>query len=333
MYLKKKKKSRIFETVKPNKSGPAGRKKRNLVFIYIVSGLIIILLIAVIHVLRRPPGKPLNVTSLPVESPVPGKQQQQSENVSDGLENRPEATRSQGKTDNLPRKRGRFVIIVDDVGYKKSDLVPFLQLQAPLVFAVLPNLPYSTESAQMIHRAGKTVIIHMPMEPEGTSDPGPGAITAGMSEIEVIQALDTAVGTVPYAVGMNNHMGSKITADTKIMKIVMKYLAKSDMFFIDSRTTSDSVVFETAKEAGVPVIKRDIFLDNEDTKEYVVDAMNQGKDESRKKGNAVMIGHIWSNQLADTINEMYSPLIDEGYTIEDISKFILQEGRSEYTGD
>ncbi len=116
-----------------------------------------------------------------------------------------------------PEEKGRLAVVIDDAGYDLDELQPFLELPMPLAVAVLPNLPHSREAARRVLAAGKELLLHLPMEPEGRENPGPGALLTADSPEETRRLLDAALATVPGAVGMNNHMGSRATADEVLM--------------------------------------------------------------------------------------------------------------------
>ncbi len=138
-----------------------------------------------------------------------------------------------------PDARGRLAILLDDAG-QNEDLVPAASaLPTQVGIAILPFLPRSAETANAVHAAGHEVWLHLPMEPEDypANKPGPGAVLVGMTTDELRTTVHSALNNVPHAVGVNNHMGSKATADLKTMTWIMQELSARGMAFIDSRTT------------------------------------------------------------------------------------------------
>ena len=221
--------------------------------------------------------------------------------------------------DKVPKKKELFVII-DDVGNNLSYLDAFLELPVPVTFAVMPGRPFSEESARRIIKAGFEIILHQPMEPLGGQNPGVGAIVTGMSEDEIIAVLDGNLKGLPSIMGINNHMGSKATADEKTMKSVMKYLSKKGMFFIDSFTTGRSVGEKVAEELNVPYAKRNsVFLDNDDDVERIENALRTGADVAGQMGNAILIGHVKTGALAKVIDKVSQELKDNGYAFRGVS--------------
>jgi polysaccharide deacetylase 2 family uncharacterized protein YibQ len=195
-----------------------------------------------------------------------------------------------------PAVRGRLALIIDDAGYDLSELQPFLELSLPLAVAVLPNLPQSAEAARRVRAAGKELLLHLPMEPEGGENPGPGALLTGMSAAELENRLDAALASVPGAVGVNNHMGSKATADQALMDVVLGLLERRGLFFIDSRTTSLTVAAEEAKRLGVPYLARKVFLDAVDG--GIEGSLEAAVEAAGQDGAAVAIGHVQTKGLA-----------------------------------
>ena len=184
----------------------------------------------------------------------------------------------------------------------------------------MPGRPFSEESARRIIKAGFEIILHQPMEPLGGQNPGVGAIVTGMSEDEIIAVLDGNLKGLPSIMGINNHMGSKATADEKTMKSVMKYLSKKGMFFIDSFTTGRSVGEKVAEELNVPYAKRNsVFLDNDDDVERIENALRTGADVAGQMGNAILIGHVKTGALAKVIDKVSQELKDNGYAFRGVS--------------
>jgi polysaccharide deacetylase 2 family uncharacterized protein YibQ len=193
-----------------------------------------------------------------------------------------------------PNARGRIAILLDDGG-QKLDLVPAAAALAPQVgFAILPFLPKSAETGNALHKAGHEIWLHLPMEPENypANDPGPGAILMEMTPDELRIAVHSAINNIPHVVGVNNHMGSKATADLKTMTWIMQELKARGMAFIDSRTTVHTVAEEAAQAQGVPTNRRHVFLDNERSPEAVRKQLDEAVYRSRMEGEIIAIGHL-----------------------------------------
>jgi polysaccharide deacetylase 2 family uncharacterized protein YibQ len=193
-----------------------------------------------------------------------------------------------------PNARGRLAILLDDGG-QKLDLVATAGALAPEVgFAILPFLPKSAETAVALHKAGHEIWLHLPMEPENypANDPGPGAVLMAMNSDDLRTAIHSAINNIPHAVGVNNHMGSKATADLKTMTWIMQDLKTRGMAFIDSRTTVHTVAEEAARAQGVPTNRRHVFLDNERSAAAIRIQLDEAVYRSRMEGEIIAIGHL-----------------------------------------
>ncbi len=193
-----------------------------------------------------------------------------------------------------PSARGRLAILLDDAGQNSSLLAQATLLPPEIGVAVLPFLPQSGNIAVEMHRTGHEVWLHLPMEPEGYpgSDPGPGAIFVDMTDDTIRTTVNSAVNNIPFAVGVNNHMGSRATADLRTMTWVMQELAGRGMAFIDSRTTRHTVAEEAARSQGVKANRRHVFLDNERNAGSVRRQLDEAVYRSRVEGEIIAIGHL-----------------------------------------
>ncbi len=193
-----------------------------------------------------------------------------------------------------PDARGRLAILLDDAG-QKLDFVPAAAaLPREVGFAILPFLPKSAESAEVLYGAGHEIWLHLPMEPENypANNPGPGAILMSMSTNELRAAVHAAIDNIPHAVGVNNHMGSKVTANLKTMTWIMQEIKARGMAFIDSRTTIRTVAEDAAVGLGVPVNRRHVFLDNERDRAAIRRQLEEAVRRCRLEGEIIAIGHV-----------------------------------------
>jgi polysaccharide deacetylase 2 family uncharacterized protein YibQ len=193
-----------------------------------------------------------------------------------------------------PNARGRLAILLDDGGQKLDLVSEAASLPTQVGFAILPFLPKSSETAVALHKAGHEIWLHLPMEPENypANDPGPGAILMSMSSHDLRAAVHSAINNIPHAIGVNNHMGSKVTADLKTMTWIMQDLKTRDMAFIDSRTTVNTVAEEAAQAQGVPTNRRHVFLDNERSAAAIRVQLDEAVYRSRMEGEIIAIGHL-----------------------------------------
>jgi len=214
---------------------------------------------------------------------------------------------------------GTLVFVIDDAGNNLHELEPFLRIPGPLTIAVMPGLPYSAEAARRIRAAGKDVILHQPMEAIGAQNPGPGAIYSGMSEAEVRAILSRNIAEVGPVAGINNHQGSKISMDDEIAQIILKFCAEHGIYFLDSRTTAETVFPIYAQRLGMKIAERNVFLDNEQDRNSMLRYISSGLTIAQRNGSAIMIGHVWSPELAPLLTEQFPILTIQGYTIKTVS--------------
>ena len=203
----------------------------------------------------------------------------------------------------------RVSIVIDDMGADLEKLRALMRLDSPITIAVMPHLKYSAQVATEAHARGWDVIMHLPMEPQdmGENDPGVGALLVVMTPEEVRTQMVNDFKTVPYALGVNNHMGSKFTEDAELMKVVMQEVKKKKMFFLDSRTSPDSVVEKLARSMKVDSAVRNVFLDNTREKGYIKGQIRELVSIAKKRGKAIGIGHPYPETieaLAETVDEL-----------------------------
>jgi len=191
-------------------------------------------------------------------------------------------------------------IIIDDLGGDLAKVHQLLALPYELTFSVLPHLRESVETAQEAHRAGREVMLHLPMEPEASShaSANKGEIHVGMTRLEVEHLIESDLASIPYVAGVNNHMGSRATADPRVMAAVMQTLAGRHLFFVDSRTTAASVAFDAARQQGLPAFYRSVFLDDTQSVAYTVGQLRQFRHVLEEQGVALAIGHPYSTTIA-----------------------------------
>ena len=220
------------------------------------------------------------------------------------------------------KKNAQLIFVFDDGGQNLEHLNKFLELPFPITVAVLPQITHSVEAAELVRKSGNEVILHQPMQSVNASiNPGPGAITPDMSEEEIISQLFVNINQVGPVAGMNNHEGSGITADAEKMALILQMASENGIYFLDSRTNVETQVPYVARELGYTWYERNIFLDNEKTKENALAELKKGLALANKNGNVIMIGHIWSADfLPALLKEAYPELKEKGYTFSVVSK-------------
>lgn len=219
----------------------------------------------------------------------------------------------------------RLYVVLDDAGHDLDDLRQFMPFPGVFTVAILPGLRYSREAAQMVIALGHEAILHQPMEATGGNDPGPGAILVAHSDSRIRQTLTSNLSSMPGVVGVNNHMGSRVTADERVMTTVANTLRRHRLFFLDSRTTHLSVAADTTRAVAVPTLERDVFLDNVREAEAISVQLAQGLSIAREQGHAVMIGHVTSPELARVLIDRYSELVEAGFVFRPLSDLINGE--------
>jgi len=212
----------------------------------------------------------------------------------------------------------KMAVVLDDWGYNTNNLDAILKVGKPITLSILPGLPYSTLIARKAKERGLEVIVHMPMEPKAKIKLEMATLRADMTEDEIRSNLSKAFQSVPNAVGISNHEGSKATEDRKLMKVVFLELKKNNMFFLDSLVTNYSVCETEAKEAGVKFVKRSVFLDNENNPEYIKGQFEKAINLAIKTGSAVAIGHDRPVSVA-VLKEMIPVIEAKGIEITYVS--------------
>jgi polysaccharide deacetylase 2 family uncharacterized protein YibQ len=158
----------------------------------------------------------------------------------------------------------KIAVIIDDIGFDLRIVEELAGIPAPIAFAVLPRSPHAAEAARFLHTAGKEILLHLPMEPLSYPEesPGAGALLVDMDERQIRKQLQESLAAVPYLSGVNNHMGSRFMEDEVRLTMVMEELEKRGLYFVDSRTTTDSRGREAAKRMGVRFAARSLFIDH-----------------------------------------------------------------------
>jgi uncharacterized protein len=203
-----------------------------------------------------------------------------------------------------PGGAAKLAVIVDDLGYTRGAAEKLLSLHVPLTFAVLPHLPYSTEIAEAAHGHGFQILLHLPMQPLDDARDEAIELGSGMSQAQVSTTVAAMLETVPFAVGVNNHEGSRATADPRLMNELMTTLAGRGLFFIDSRTTEATVAYSEAMRAGVPAASRSVFLDDTEIPAAVRAQLALAVRDARRNGAAIVIGHPHPVTLAVLAREL-----------------------------
>lgn len=193
---------------------------------------------------------------------------------------------------------GTAALLIDDLGYSRSLARRALALPPPVAVAVLPDAPYSRDIARAADRAGTDVLVHLPMEAAATA-PTAGMLRADMDAATFRDRVAAALEAVPGAIGVNNHMGSRLTGEHAAMARLMRQLAAADghLMFVDSRTTAATRAEAAARDAGVGVARRDVFLDNVREPGAIAGQVRRWLEQARRSGCALAIAHPYPETL------------------------------------
>lgn len=190
-----------------------------------------------------------------------------------------------------PAHAGKLSIVIDDFGYRPQQENQVLALPDAISVAVLPNAPHAREMATKAHNGGHEVLIHLPMAPLSKQPLEKDTLRPEMSSDEIDRIIRDAVNKVPYAVGLNNHMGSAMTSSLFGMQKVMQSLSHYNFYFLDSMTIGNSQSMRAAAGTGVKVIKRKVFLDDTQNEADIRVQFNRAIQLARRNGSAIAIGH------------------------------------------
>ncbi|BCR05757.1 hypothetical protein DESUT3_28260 [Desulfuromonas versatilis] len=195
---------------------------------------------------------------------------------------------------------GRVAIIMDDLGRDPQAARELLALDVPVTFAILPGESHAARVAEMAHRGGREVMIHIPMEPQSypATNPGDDALLLAQSPEEIRRRFRGFLAQVPYAAGGNNHMGSRFTEDRPQMEVVLEEMKAAGLFFVDSLTSGRSVAYTEARRLGLPAAVRDRFLDNVQEVDAIAREIRKLAQLAQSRGSAVGICHPHAQTLA-----------------------------------
>lgn len=193
----------------------------------------------------------------------------------------------------VPIKLPKIAIIIDDIGYDKSIAKKFLALNAVLTFSILPHSTHDKKIAMMAHSKGFDVMLHLPMEPNEYPliNPGPGVLLTSMSPDQLINKLNEDLDAVPFVKGVNNHMGSKMTTIAPRLHQIFSVLKKRKLYFIDSRTTVDTLCRPSAQLLQVPFGQKDVFIDHIPKPDFIRETIYRLIKIADRHGEAIGIAH------------------------------------------
>jgi uncharacterized protein len=216
----------------------------------------------------------------------------------------------------------KIAIIIDDIGNDTSLASSLMDMGLPVTLSVLPSSLYAREIAEKARKKGFEVILHLPMEPKNypSVNPGPDALLTKMDERQIRAIIDKDLKKVPGISGVNNHMGSYFTEKEDKMTYVLKELKKKDLFYLDSRTTSNSVGFRIARELGVPAAKKSVFLDNDPSSRAVKYQLERLIGIARYSGEAIGIGH--PHDVTVDVLKDYATILKTEFKVVPVSELV-----------
>lgn len=209
--------------------------------------------------------------------------------------------------------KAQLAIIIDDIGYNAALGRRAAELDGPFTLAVLPLTPHTHQLANYAHHRGKEIMLHLPMSNIKAMPLGKGGLESGMSHTQFLTQLRASLEDIPHLLGVNNHMGSRLTQESEAMDWLMRELAERQLYFIDSRTTANTRALSTARSYKIPSDRRDVFLDNTRTSSSIEAQLRKAIALAQKRGHAIAIGHPYPETLA--VLEQAGPLFND-YEVE-----------------
>jgi len=227
------------------------------------------------------------------------------------------------KIEKIPLPLRQISVIIDDIGNDLAPVRELLNIDADITFAILPLCSNSREAAEMIHKSGKEILLHLPMEPNSYPEekPGDGALFTDMNNEELIFQLENDLASVPYVSGVNNHMGSKFMANEEKLSLVFSKLKKKKLFFIDSRTTANTKAYTASEKVNLQLASRKVFLDNERDYNEIYKRLLSAAQNSSDAAPIIIIGHPYPETIR-AIRDATRVLRKKGILIVPVSKLL-----------
>lgn len=239
---------------------------------------------------RAEPAPPARVAPGPKAAvPVPGPAPVEHAEIF--VDEEPQPVVQPGEGEYPPAEGARISLLIDDLGRSVGDVDTLQRLGVPISYAVLPFESRTPEVVEALREREAEILCHLPMAARNGANPGPGALSREMAADELTIGTQVALERTPGAVGVNNHMGSDLSSDPAAMRTILEVLAENGLFYVDSRTSADSVGYQMALEVGVPAAERQVFLDSVHETETVMEQFRRLLEVARERGSAIAIGH------------------------------------------
>lgn len=226
-------------------------------------------------------------------------------------------------------EQGRVAIIIDDIGYRYSD-AKALELPGNITYSILPHTPYGKKLALKANASNHDVLLHIPMESKKGKRLGPGALTSDMSEQKIYDTLTASLNEIPFAIGINNHMGSQLTTLYQPMSWTMNFLKEKQLFFLDSKTSANSQAEQAALDSGVPVNSRHVFLDNQLDEQYIEKQFNELINQAHNNDFAIAIAHPHP-ETVKSLTRLIPLLAKNNITLVPLSELYIKQNLSSIT--
>jgi hypothetical protein len=212
-------------------------------------------------------------------------------------------------------------IIIDDLGYSKSYGLAAINIPGNLTYAIIPHSPFAKLLATNAYANKKEIILHAPMSNIHNHPMGQSGLSDDMSEEDFDNTLLDALASVPHITGVNNHMGSLLTQMQRPMEWTMKRLKSNGLYFIDSRTTAESVAWKTAQQFNIASLKRDVFLDHQRDSAFIEEQFERFISIAKRRGYAIAIGHPYPETIEYLKNNIHR-LKEQGIRLKTASELV-----------
>ncbi len=218
---------------------------------------------------------------------------------------------------------GKIALLIDDFGDRwDKSIESFCYLGGKISVSVLPGRSQSVRVAQEMKKRGCDVLLHLPMQPKNNAYRNHEfMISSDLNQAEIQDIVHRAIQEVPGVMGVNNHMGSHVTENHKIMRFILEVVQAHNLYFIDSRTTPRSVAYDVARELNMPCARKDVFIDNTSDKSDIRKWLYALADLSQKKGVAIGIGHCHQGTL-EVLREEVPKLQSKGFRFVTLSEIV-----------
>jgi len=220
-----------------------------------------------------------------------------------------------------------IVLVIDDVGVDGDNSARAINLAQPVTISILPYAENASGLDAMARMRDHETFIHLPMEPEGLADPGPHALTRHLSPEDTSARVHWAIEQVPGATGLNNHMGSAVTRDAARMRTILAPLVGRDLVFLDSLTAPDSRAYAVARDLGLRALRRDVFIDHENSERAISDRLIEIERHADETGFVIAIGHP-RNLTMDALEAWIPDAVSRGYRFVTVSQLVAAQSNA-----